>query len=115
MPMMYEAAGDTRTPPPWAPEMESGYPFRHWLMDVATWSQATSLEEQRKAPAVVLRLSGTARQMARELDNNQLAHGVDMDLQDGRGVQRVSGLAYLLQGLARRLAPPQRKSIFKHF
>ena len=90
--------------------MESVYPFRYWVLDVVMWSLATDLEEARRAPAVVLRLSGTARAMARELDATRLANGTIIDLQDGRGPQPVTGLAYLLQGLARRFAPLTEES-----
>ena len=69
------------------------------------WSTATDIDEGRKAAAVVLRLGGTARQLAREVDLHTLTNGANIDTGDGNGPQPFSGLAVLLRGLSRKYAP----------
>ena len=59
--------GNLRNPPSWGPEIQHAYSFRHWLLDLVAWSVYTDLPEPRKGPAVELALSGTARDLIREI------------------------------------------------
>ena len=99
-----EMHGTLRTPPAWDPNMEPGYSFRHWSGDILMWSLATDVPQNQQGPAIVLRLGGLARQLAREVDPNIIANGQVLDLNDGNGPQPQTGVTVLLRGLARRFA-----------
>ena len=60
-----DIASSMKIPPPWSPEWESKYSFRIWFKDVMAWAGATDLAEGQMASAVVLRLGGAARDLAR--------------------------------------------------
>ena len=105
-----EILGTLKIPPAWDPSMEARYPFRLWVADVTLWAASTDLQPIQQAPAVALRLGGAARAMARELPMDQLQNGAWLDLNDGRGVQQVSGFMLLLLMLSRAFAPLQEES-----
>ena len=69
------------------------------------WSASTDLEQAQQGPAVILRLSGGAREMRRTLDCTIAAYGATVDLQDGNGPVQITGLATVLRGLSREYAP----------
>ncbi len=56
---------NTCIPPSWRPD-EDRYPFRNYEQDLLLWSAATDIDEARRAPAAVLRLTGGARFVARD-------------------------------------------------
>ena len=89
----------SKVPPYWEPGLEQrGYPFRIWLQDVDVWSTGTELQPELQAPAVVQRLGGAARALAREVPTAELRDG-RVDPQNGN---IDSGLTILVRGLARR-------------
>ena len=92
-------SGNLRQPPAWSPQMESTYPFRHYSRDLLLWSLATDLQPHQQASAVILRLGGQAREIAREITPEELVNGGMID-----GVQ-VDPLAFLIRGLQTRFAP----------
>ena len=47
-----------RVPPTWSLERDKYYPLRTYIQDLEMWSAATDMQEERMAPAVVLRLTG---------------------------------------------------------
>ena len=68
------------------------------MKDIDVWSAGSDLQPEQLAPAVVQKLGGAARAIAREVPTNEL--------RDGRynpttGAQDT-GLALLIRGLARR-------------
>ena len=63
------------------------------------WSLATDLPPHQQAAAAVLRLSGQARNVAREMTPEELIHGGVIN-----GVQ-LDPLAFLIRGLQTRFAP----------
>ena len=65
------------------------------------WSLATDVPVNQQGPAIVLRLGGLARQIAREVDPNVIANGQVIDLGDGNGPQPQTGVTVLLRGLGR--------------
>ena len=91
--------GNLRTPPAWNPSMESTYPFRDYSRDLMLWSLATDLQPHQQASAAVLRLSGQARDVAREMTPDELVNGGDVN-----GVH-LDPLAFLIRGLQVRFAP----------
>ena len=68
------------------------------MQEIDIWSAGTELQQEQMAPAVVQKLGGAARAIAREVPASEL--------RDGRynattGVQET-GLVLLMRGLARR-------------
>ena len=89
-----------RTPPRWGPEMESRYSFRSYITDLQLWSMMTDLAPHQQVAAVILRLSGAAKDLARTLTPNEIINGgISPD-----GVQ-LDPLSYLVVGLHARFAP----------
>ena len=104
--VFFDASANTKTPPAWGPELEGQYPFKVYIQDCMMWSLATELPEEKQAPAVAMRLSGTARALCREMlsDMPVLINGQTIDLNDGHGPQQHTGLAILLWRLAAKFA-----------
>jgi len=69
-----------------------------WLQDLDVWAAGTELQQEQQAPAVVQRLGGAARELARVVPTTQLRDG-RVDAVTG---VITSGLAMLVQGLERR-------------
>ena len=91
-----------KVPPAWSEQWEASCPLRHYASDLITWAAATDLEANKQGPAAVLQLGGLARQMAREMNQAELANGrQEVDPNNGQPVH-VSGLALLLRQLLRR-------------
>ena len=67
------------------------------------WAMCTDLREDQQAPAIVMQLRGSAREMASELTPAQLAHGQVVDL--GQGPVQCNGLTLLMHLLNARFAP----------
>ena len=91
----------SKVPPFWEPSLElRGYPFRVWLQDLDVWAAGTELQAEQQAPAVVQRLGGAARELARGVPTQQLREG-RVDPMTG---QVMTGLTMLVNvnGLTRR-------------
>ena len=88
-----------RTPPRWGPEMESQYSFRTFITDLQLWSMMTDLAPHQQVAAVILRLSGAAKDLARTLTPHEIIHG---GMVDGN---QLDPLSYLVVGLHSRFAP----------
>ena len=84
------------TPPPWSPEMwhDPVYPYTlsEYKFDVGRWAAATEVAEERKAILIAMALEGFARIVSDDLGTSVLQHGGDLDLHDGKGVRRFSGV-----------------------
>lgn len=81
----------------WGPETDSTYPLRTYLRDLRLWSYAADVERQRLAPLACLRLTGQAKELAREFDPDILANG--RLLADGT---RQPGIEYMMNALNAR-------------
>jgi hypothetical protein len=77
------------------------YSLRAWLSDVVLWAGATDLEPERQGPAVELVITGSARDLVRELPPQELLQ--PQELRDGVWEQGadVPGLMLLCRTLAR--------------
>ena len=64
-----------RIPPSWSPENESSYSFRAYMTDIALWIMLTDLQPHQQCAAIVMRLGGAAREMARMLTPHEMMHG----------------------------------------
>ncbi len=87
-----------RVPPRWNPEQESTYSFRNYMIDVMLWSMLTDLAPYQQAAAIILRLGGAARELARTLTPLEIAQG---GVINGQALDPVS---YILYGLHARFA-----------
>ena len=93
-----------RNPPSWGPEVQHAYSFRHWLLDLMAWSVFTDIQEARKGPAVELVLSGTARDLIREIPIDVKTIGRVFDFGDGVGAIHRPGLDYIIYVLTLHFA-----------
>ena len=87
-----------RVPPRWNPEHENTYSFRNYMIDVMLWSMLTDLAPYQQAAAIILRLGGAARELARTLTPLEIAQG---GIINGQALDPVS---YILYGLHARFA-----------
>ena len=94
---------NTRVPPSWCPEEDRRYPFRSYEQDLLLWAAATDIDPARRAPAAVLRLTGAARLVAREIDTAVLQNGVMI-----QGMP-ADGIHALLHVLRTRYAPLEQE------
>eukprot|EP00438_Fugacium_kawagutii_P024626 Skav212826 [mRNA] locus=scaffold2466:561:3704:- [translate_table: standard] len=92
-------AATLKTPPAWSHEQSHLYSLRAWISDVILWSAATDLEVERQAAAVALQITGTARDLIREIPAGHLRDGV---MEQGG---HVTGLMLLCRTLAAHYAP----------
>ena len=73
-----------RIPPSWSPEHDHSYSFRAYMTDIALWVMLTDLQPHQQCAAIIMRLGGAARDMARmvtpqELMNGGVRSGVALD------------------------------------
>ena len=75
-----------RIPPEWNPEHENTNPFRAYMTDLSLWIMLTDLQphQQCAATSIIMRLGGSAREMARmitpqEMMNGGMLNGVQVD------------------------------------
>eukprot|EP00974_Lingulodinium_polyedra_P130169 11212818-Lingulodinium_polyedra.AAC.1 len=79
--------------------MESSYSFRRGARDIALWCLSTDIPEQNPAPAIVLQLRGAARDVAQDIDVDQVAR-VGHPLANGVE-ENLGAFPYLMALLAR--------------
>ena len=87
-----------RVPPKWSPDSERTYSFRTYTQEVILWTMLTDLQPHQQAAAIILRLGGTAREVARALTINEIINGGVI------GGRQLEPVAYLLATLASRYA-----------
>jgi hypothetical protein len=71
-------------PPVWSPENDQHYSFRAYLTDVQLWIMLTDPQPHQQAAAIVMRLGGPARDMARmitpqDFNFGGMRNGVQLD------------------------------------
>jgi len=111
-----EALGSTKVPPAWSAEMQATgtYKFKDWRQDVMLWCMVTDAPGYAQAAAVVLRLSGLARELARSIPEDQITQGSHQDYGDGQGAIWRSPVEILLRGLGKRFAPLDYEQSLKY-
>ena len=95
-----------RVPPSWSPETESTYPFRAFMTDVSLWMHLTDLQPHQQCAAIVARLGGAARDMARMLTPQEIMHGGQLVA----GGPQLDPVAYLLGSLHARFSSLEEES-----
>ena len=87
-----------RTPPGWGPENEASYSFKTYMTDLMLWSMLTDLAPHQQAAAIILRLQGAAKELARTLTPQEITTGGIVN-----GVQ-LDPVSYIVLGLHARFA-----------
>ena len=64
-----------RIPPAWSPENEASYSFRAYFTDISLWIMLTGLAPHQQCAAIVMRLGGAAREMARMITPQEMVQG----------------------------------------
>jgi len=103
----------SKTPPPWAPDMQWYYPLRRYAKDLLLWSAQTDLNARQQGPAMILQLGGGARALADEIQVTDAIDGVNADWGDGRGLTHHSGLHVVLRQLAGRYGELEIESVLR--
>ena len=67
-----------RRPPAWGPEMERNYSFRAYITDLMHWVMLTYLLPHQQAAAILMRLTGSARELTRSMTGDEIMNGVCM-------------------------------------
>jgi len=85
-----------RRPPQWGPEMERTYSFRAYVTDLMHWIMLTDLQPHQQAAAILMRLTGSARELARTITGPEILNG---GVYEGVAYDPVS---YIIAGLRGR-------------
>jgi len=93
-----------RIPPAWSPENENHYSFRAYMTDISLWIMLTDLQPHQQCAAIIMRLGGAAREMARMITPQEMAMG---GMVNGIAVDPVT---YLLGSLHARFAALEEES-----
>ena len=98
--MMSPGGGETnhRVPPRWGPERETTYSFKTYVTDLMLWSMLTDLAPHQQVAAIILRLEGAARELARTLTPQEITQGGMIN-----GIM-VDPVSYIVYGLHARFA-----------
>ena len=87
-----------RIPPSWSPDNDSQYSFRAYMTDISLWVMLTDLAPHQQCAAIIMRLGGQARELARMISPQEIVAG---GWRDG---QLLDPVTYLLGALQRRFA-----------
>ena len=87
-----------RTPVGRGPEHEASYCLQTYMTDLTLWSMLTDLAPRQQAAAIVLRLQGAAKELARTLTPQEITTGGIVN-----GVQ-LDPVSYIVLGLHARFA-----------
>ena len=64
-----------RIPPSWNPDTASHYSFRAFMTDISLWVMLTDLQPHQQCSAIILRLGGQARELARMITPQEIMTG----------------------------------------
>ena len=96
--------GSSQHPPTWGPEMEASYSFRDYSHDILLWVMQTTLQPHQQCAAIMQRLRGQARSLARMMSADEIARGGVVN-----GVN-VDPVTLLFHGLQQRFGPLQEEA-----
>ena len=63
----YVGTATLKVPPAWSSERQATYSLRSWISDLILWSSATDLDHRRLGPIADLQVTGSAKELVREL------------------------------------------------
>ena len=95
-----------RIPPSWSPENEHNYSFRAFMTDISVWVMLTDLQPHQQCAALIMRLGGSAREMARMITPQEMYHGGSFE----PGGEIVDPVTYLLGSLHSRFSALEEES-----
>ena len=87
-----------RIPPSWSPETDSSYSFRAYMTDISLWVMLTDLAPHQQTAALIMRLGGQARDLARMMSPQEIVAG------GWRAGVLLDPVTYLLGALQMRFA-----------
>ena len=93
-----------RIPPSWSPENDQSYSFRAFMTDISLWIMLTDLQPHQQCAAIIMRLGGSAREMARMITPQEMMNG---GMLNGAMVDPVT---YLLGALHARFSALEEES-----
>ena len=93
-----------RIPPAWSPESEATYSFRAYMTDMSIWIMLTDLQPHQQCAAIIMRLGGAAREMARMISPQEMMYGGTLN------GQQVGPVTHLLGTLHRRFSALEEES-----
>ena len=93
-----------RIPPSWSPENDQSYSFRAFMTDISLWIMLTDLQPHQQCAAIIMRLGGGAREMARMITPNEMLNG---GILNG---QQVDAVTYLLGALHAKFSALEEES-----
>ena len=64
-----------RIPPAWSPQNEHNYSFRAFMTDISIWIMLTDLQPHQQCAAIVMRLGGAAKEVARMMTPQEMMNG----------------------------------------
>ena len=64
-----------RIPPSWSPENDRNYSFRAYMTDISLWVMLTDLAPHQQCAAIIMRLGGQARELARMISPQEIVTG----------------------------------------
>ena len=97
----YVGTATLKVPPAWSCERNHHYSLRSWISDLVLWASATDVEAARQGAIAAMQITGSAKELVREIPPEHLAQGA-WDQQTG---QHITGLMLLVTTLARRYSP----------
>ena len=93
-----------RIPPAWSPEGERNYSFRAYMTDISIWIMLTDLQPHQQRAAIVMRLGGAARDVARMISPQEMMTG---GIQNGI---QVDPATYLLGAFHARFSVSKKRA-----
>ena len=93
-----------RIPPSWSPENDRQYSFRAYMTDISLWIMLTDLQPHQQCAAIIMRLGGSAREMAIMITPQEMMQGGILN-----GVA-VDAVTYLLGSLHARFSALEEES-----
>ena len=107
------ALANGKVTPTWCVEKDKTYPLRKYIQDLELWTLATDVLEARRGPVVVLRLTGSARDLMRDMPGDMLTNGQDVFDFNGVLIEHRTGVQCIVRALTDRFgALDQEVQIF---
>ena len=94
-----------RVPPSWSPETDRSYSLRSYMTEIAIWVMLTDLQPHQQCAAIITRLGGAAREVARMVSPQEIMAG---GMRNGVQLDPVSYLLAALQDRFSALAEETR-------
>ena len=92
--MIHSGKLQIQDPPAWSPENDNNYSFRAYMTDISHWVMLTALAPHQQCAAIMMRLGGQARELARKISPQEIVGG---GWRDGALLDPVTDLLGALQ------------------